>query len=134
MCIFTSVYKQCTHTHTQLCNPSLAHLFAVSEHVTEIVQQECIPVGCVPSAAVAVSPAMHAPCYAQPPLPCTPLLPCTPPHHTCPPSSNMPSFATHAPPPLPRTTPSPCMPPPPVNRILDTPVKTLPFHNYCCGR
>ena len=63
--------------------------------------QECIPVGCVPSAAVAVSPAtstplccacpptMHAPCHACPlpymlpptvhaPLPCMPP-PCTPP-------------------------------------------------------
>ena len=42
MCIFTSVYKQCAHT-TQLWNPSLAHLFAVSEHVTEIVQREYYP-------------------------------------------------------------------------------------------
>ena len=31
-------------------------------------QQECIPVGCVPPAAVAVSPAMHAPWPFKPPL------------------------------------------------------------------
>ena len=44
-------------------------------------EQECIPVGCVPPAVVAVSPATHAP------LPCTPLL--SPPH--------TPPFAAHAP-------------------------------------
>ena len=30
-------------------------------------QQESIPVGCVPSASVAISPAMHAPRHARPP-------------------------------------------------------------------
>ena len=81
--------------------------------------QECIPVGCVTSAAVAVSPAMRAPlphipplphtspCHAHP-LPCMPPLPCTPPPcHTCPP-------AMHAPPPHTppcHTCPLPCMPP-----------------------
>ena len=44
------------------------------------LKQECIPVGCVPSAAVAISPTIHTPCYAHPLL-------CTPP-------------ATHAPPPV----------------------------------
>ena len=38
-------------------------------------EQECIPVGCVPPAAVAVSPAKHVPPH---PLPRTPP-PCTPP-------------------------------------------------------
>ena len=38
------------------------------------IKQECIPVGCVPSAAVAVSPAMHTP------------LPCMPPRHARPPA------------------------------------------------
>ena len=62
-----------------------------------LFQQECIPVGCVPSAAVAVSPATH---YHSPPAPPCPLprrppathaplphipLPCMPPRHTCPP-------------------------------------------------
>ena len=31
-------------------------------------KQECIPVGCVPPAAVAVSPAMHTPCHTCPHL------------------------------------------------------------------
>ena len=66
-------------------------------------KQECIPVGCVPPAAVAVSPAMYAPCHACPPC------------HTCPLchahlpamhvpltmhasfSPDTPLFATHAP-------------------------------------
>ena len=37
-------------------------------------KQECIPIGCIPPVAVAVSPATHAP----------PRPPCTPPCHTCP--------------------------------------------------
>ena len=74
-------------------------------------KQECIPVGCVPSAAVAVSPTMHVPLSWMPlpcmsphhthllphipptmhaPLPCTP-----PPHHACPPP-HMPPPAMHA--------------------------------------
>ena len=45
-------------------------------------KQECIPVGCVPSAAVAVSPAMHAPRHVTPHHACTPAThtPC----HACP--------------------------------------------------
>ena len=75
----------------------------------EFNKQECIPVGCVPSAAVAISPAMkcppamHAPCYPCPPPPHMPSLPCTSPcypcpHHACP----LPSMS-----PLPRQTPPP---------------------------
>ena len=76
-----------------------------------LYKQECIPVGCVPSAAMAVSPAMHAPHHACP-LPCMPHLPCTPP--PC-----MPPFATHAPchtclftlhAPIHHLCPLPCMP------------------------
>ena len=74
--------------------------------ITKIyISQECISVGCVPPASVAVSPARTPPCmppathtpppHAQPPLPCMP-----PFHHTQPPSL-------------------PCMPPPPVNRMTD---------------
>ena len=37
----------------------------------DIQKQECIPVGCVPSAAVAISPAMHAPPNTRP-LSCMP--------------------------------------------------------------
>ena len=33
-----------------------------------IMLQECIQVGCVPPTSVAVSPAMHAPCHACPPV------------------------------------------------------------------
>ena len=66
-------------------------------------RQECIPVGCVPSAAVAVSPATHAPLPPRTPLrhacslPCMPPchvhpLPCMPPCHACP------SPARHVPP------------------------------------
>ena len=75
--------------------------------------QECIPVGCITSTAVAVSPAKHTPlpCHACPP-PRTPLLPCTPPATHASPAMHAP--AMHAPchaTPLPRT--------PPVNRITD---------------
>ena len=79
-------------------------------------KQECIPVGCVPPAAVAVSPAMYAPCHACPPathvpfamhtfLPCMFPSPCMPPFHQTHPSlPHMPPFTMHAP-------PLPCMPP-----------------------
>ena len=63
-----------------------------------MLEQECIPVGCVPPASVAISPAMHtptmhAPCHTPPamhvltmhvPLATPPLL-CMPPSHHAPP-------------------------------------------------
>ena len=65
-----------------------------------------MPIECVPSARVAVSHAMHAPCHACPP-PCTPLpcmpLPCIPFCHaslsspSMPPLLHMPPFAIHVP-------------------------------------
>ena len=84
-------------------------------------KQECIPVGCVPSAAVAVSPATHAStghtCHPLPHMPPTTHAPyhtCPPPHmppcHACtlchttpftmhgPLCHAGPPFATHAPP------------------------------------
>ena len=68
-------------------------------------QPECIPVGCVPPAAIAFFPATHAP------------LPRMSPHHTCP-----------LPPPCMSTQPctsplamhAPCHTCPPPDRILDT--------------
>ena len=65
------------------------------------LKQECIPVGCVPSAAVAVSPAMHAPMSCM-----TPSTPAT--HSPC----HAP--ATHSPchgHPSAMHIPLPCMPP-----------------------
>ena len=73
-------------------------------------QQECIPVGCVPPAAIAIfptthaphharpphntyPPATHAPCHACPPTTHTPL-PHMPPRHACPPAMHVPP-ATH---------------------------------------
>ena len=53
-------------------------------------RQECIPVGCVPPAAVAVSPAMHAPPHTNPLA-----------MHTCPPAMHTPNHACLR----------PCMPP-----------------------
>ena len=52
--------------------------------IQSLSKQECIPVGCVPSAAVAVFPATHAPCLAHP-------------HHVRSPNHACPS-TTHAPP------------------------------------
>ena len=76
-------------------------------------KQECLPVGCVQSATVAVSNAMHTPCHAppchEPPVTHT-LLPCTPPCHA------------HPPPLMPLPHPPPRMPPCGQN------------DNYCCGR
>ena len=120
---------------------------------TEFNKQECIPVGCVPFAAVAISPAtkcppaMHAPCY-----------PC-PPHHTCPhcharpPAMHapLPSMsplpgtppATHAPlpymPPSPaRHTPLPCTPPCHAHHslwpeFLTHTCENTTFRNFVCG-
>ena len=51
-------------------NANVVHILSL-----KIVKQECIPVGCVPPAAVAVSPAPHA---SHPP-PCMPPLPLMPP-------------------------------------------------------
>ena len=42
-------------------NPKL-----VGQVKTLNIKQECIPVGCIPSAAVAVSPTTHAPHHACP--------------------------------------------------------------------
>ena len=85
-----------------------------------IKTQEYIPFGCVPPAAVAVSPAMHAP-LPRMPLPCMPpphMSPCpamhAPPHHASP-------SAMHA----------PCHTCPPVDR--QTPVKTLPLQTSFAG-
>ena len=84
--------------------------------------QECIPVGCVPSAAVAVSPATYAPlppamhtslCHGCPLLPCMLPSPCMPPPLPC-----MPPLC-HAHPPL------PCMPPHPFT------THALPLHHTC---
>ena len=94
------VEKVCFHFRE---NKSMLSGFTIKE-------QECIPVGCVPSAAVAISPAMHIP------LPCTPPamlpLPHIIPGHICPLPCN----------PLPRTPPSPAW------TKSQTPVKT-PLRN-----
>ena len=65
--------------------------------------QECIPVGCVPPASVAVSPATHPRNHTCPP--------CHVHTHTTPPPPCLP-LAMHAPPPLPSTPSLPHMPPP----------------------
>ena len=52
-------------------------------------QQECIPIGCVPTASVAVFPACTPPSMHGPFHTC-------PPSHTCPPQPHMPP-TTHAP-------------------------------------
>ena len=94
-------------------------------HVLQIFfKQECIPVGCVLPAAVAISPATHTPlCHACPPSPCMPPSPNMPPFTMHAPLTMNSPFTTHAP--LCHThPPSPCMTPlchahPPVNRITD---------------
>ena len=82
------------------------HVCTFKNGTANMKEQEYIPVGCVPPASVATSPAsmpptMHAPCHTPPP--CTPRLPCMPP-------------ATHGPP---LWMPPATQPPPPVNRITD---------------
>ena len=126
---FFLVMCRISHTPT-VVDLDIYHFDLACEGHQNTPKQECIPVGCVASAAVAVSPGMHAP-TTHAPLPCTPPchahpyhahpLPCTP--HACPP-------ATHAT--LPRTptllyTSS-------LWTEWQTLVKTLHFHNYCCGR
>ena len=118
-------------------------------------KQECIPVGCIPPAAVAISPAMHGPTRHTPTMhapPCTPLTMHAP-HHAyplphMPPAMHTPTTHTAG-----RTCPLPCMPltmhaplphtPPAMHTPLDrqTSVKTLPLqtsfaggNNLICGQ
>ena len=87
------------------------------------LQQECIPVGYVPSVAVAISPAMHAPCYTCP-------LPCMPSYHACPPAMHAPLPCTLQPcmPPH-HIYPLPCMPHTPCHTRL--PASHAPLHHAC---
>ena len=62
---------------SRICTTRLKTSFAGGNEMREI-KQECTPVGCVPPASVAVSPARMPPS-----LPCTPP-PHMPPHHTHP--------------------------------------------------
>ena len=73
---------------------------------TTKLKQECIPVGCVPSAAVAVSPATHTPCYACPSA-------------TPPPMPHMRPCHAHPLPHTPAMHVPPAMRALPVNRITD---------------
>ena len=78
-------------THNVNSVTNVVHILSLN-----IVKQECIQVGCVPPAAVAVSPAMHTPLPRMAP-------PCMPPCHTQPPAMHTschtcpPPFATHTP-------------------------------------
>ena len=92
---------------TSYWNAFLFRLYVLMTSLRKIVQQECIPVGCMPSAVAispAMPPAMHAPCYVCPPPHTPPVmhvpLPCMPP-------------TTHASPTLPHTYPCVHAPPPP---------------------
>ena len=90
-------------------------------------KQECIPVGCILPATVAICPAtdthLHHTCL---PSPCMPPL-----YHACPPSPRMP--------PLPHTPPSPCMTPlchahPPCEQNNRRLWKYYLAPNFVCGR
>ena len=76
----------------------------LSKNQGKLNKRECIPVGCVPPTAMAVSPAMHAPYHARhhptmhAPLPCMPPAIHAPPCHACPPAM-YPSCHTRPPPP-----------------------------------
>ena len=112
--------------------------------------QECIPVGCVPPASVAVSSApMPYFCHAYPPPPPS-YTPSFAPHHAhplphmCPPCHAHPPITMHAPFAMPTPLHHACpihhayphlhhACPPPVNRITDR-CKTLPSRNFVCGR
>ena len=113
----TTVFLLLTHLLAVVsCSPQMAFLIIISTIMVLVCIniyryiQECIPVGCVPSAAVAVSPTTHTP------LPCNP-------HHACPPAMHAPSPHT----PLPCTSSATHAPP----TEWQTLVKTLPFRNYC---
>ena len=85
----------------------------------KLKEQECIPVGCVPPAAIAVSPATHAPCHACSPATYSPPtmhapLPCMSPCHACPLPWMPPCDSL----PLPHMSPSP------LRTESQTPVKT----------
>ena len=91
-------------------------------------RQECIPVGCVPPAAIAIFPATHTPCHT-----CSPAMHA--PHHTCPlPCMPLPCTppAMHMPPPC-MPIPLPCMPPHCGQNSWHTLVKTLPCRNFGAG-
>ena len=92
------------------CRSNILHIWHWNHH-----KQECIPVGCVPPAAIAIflphlPPATHTPAMHIP-LPCTPPATHAPPCHAHPPAMHIP---------LPCMLPLPSMIPPSVDRILDT--------------
>ena len=91
---------------------------SVRKHIRKQKQQECIPVGCVPPAAIDVFPATYAPHATHAPLPHMPHC------HACSCHTHLPAMhapTTHVPPPW---TPWPCTSSlphmPPMDRILDT--------------
>ena len=130
VCIAHFFLLMCRISHTlNVIDLDIYHFDLTCEGHQNTPKQEYIPVGCVPSAAVAISTGMHAPHHAHPlpcmtpchvyplamhtPLPCTPPchahhLPHMPPCHTCPLAAvHAPLAAVHAP--L-RHTPLPHMP------------------------
>ena len=99
--------------------------FLIDNHYKTICEQECIPVGCVPTAAVAGAGGLHQP----PPGSCTPWTrhppgPCTPR------TRHVPDPRDHAPP---WTRHPPDQAPLPVDRMTDT-CKNITFANFVCGR
>ena len=135
------------------CDPSIwSNIFIVIQFsAKKLSKQECIPVGCVPPTAIAVFPAMHAPCHACPPRHTHPLL-CMPPTMHAPPATHTPCFACPplCIPPLPCMLPAThtflsCMPPvphmPPCHACphpcgqnsRHTLVKILPCRNFVAG-
>ena len=104
-----------TNSSLQSC-----HSLNIFKKTKKCNKQECIPVGCVTSAAVAVSLAMHTPRHAHPyamHAPCNACPPpCMPPCHTCP----LPCM-------------SPCHAHPDMNRITDT-CENITLPQLHCGR
>ena len=92
-------------------------------YVKSLLQQECIPVGWVPLASVAISPATHCPLLptTHAPLAVHALACQVPSCHTHPLSSMSPSCHAH------RTSPPPTMNDPLKQKEWHTLVKTLPF-------
>ena len=113
------ILQECFLIHIVCGFPKLNNLSVKRQVVREtrikpLHKQECIPVGCIPPAAVATSPAKHIPLHHEcVPLPCMPPLP-----HTHP-------FTTHAPLGQACPPPLPCMPPFAMHALL-LPC-TLPF-------
>ena len=127
----------CTNFDTNVVNNLSTSVMKISKRTKNLLLQECIPVGCVPSVAVAVcwgGGVCLSACWDTPPDPGSPqvcawtLSGCGPGHTPprCGPGQPPPNQTPNHPLGLGLDTPS-------VDRMTDT-YKNITFANFVCGR